>query len=137
MINESDARHIILKKRFPWILGGMLCALAVVSILIVFAANADSKYLLTIFGTELLLYMLLNASACLIVAHIWKHVQRTLPVYALNFVVVAGLLYLLLGKEIADHHNFYPVIGALVFSFFASIVLITLIRTLANFFKEE
>lgn len=136
-MNELDARKLILKKQYPLILGGSLCAVTFIAVLIVFVSGAEHKYLLTTFGTELLLYMLLNAVSSLIVADLWQHAKRTVLVYVSNLIVIGTLVYLLMDRDMHTISNFYPALGALIFCFFASMVLITLIRMVANFLKQE
>lgn len=137
MLNELDARKWILSKHYALWLGGALCGFTVMMILLAYTAGADDKYLFTALGTELLLYMLLNAISCLIVENMWKHVQRTLPVYAGNLLLVSVVLYMLLGAEWKNHQTFFPALGALIFCFFASMVLILVIRAVAGFLKQE
>lgn len=138
MLNVLESRQLILKKGYPFILGASLCVLTVISILIAYAAGAKPVSLLTILGAELLLYMLLNAVSCLIVPSLWQHVKRTVPTFIINFLLVGTVLYFLLGGDtLSKADNFYPALGALVFCFFASMVLILVIRAVANFLKNE
>lgn len=137
MLNELDARKWILSKRYALWLGGLLCGFTVFVILLEYVFGAADKYLFTTLGTELLLYMLLNAISCLIVEDMWKHVKRTVPVYTGNLLVVSTVLYLLLGAEWKAHKTFFPALEALIFCFFASMVLILVIRSVATFLKQE
>ena len=137
MLNENDAYRLILHKRYPFMLGGVLCVLTIFAVLICYAAGVADKYLLTVVGSELLLYMLLNAISCLLVANMWKYVKTTIPVYITNLIIQFLVLYFILGASINDHKAFFPSLGALVFTFFSSMVLITVIRMVANFLKQE
>jgi hypothetical protein len=138
MLNVLESRQLILKKQYPFILGATLCGLTIISILIAFAAGAKPVSLLTILGAELLLYMLLNAVSCLIVPSLSAHVKRTIPTYIVNFLIVGIVLFMLLGADtLSQSDNFYPALGALVFCFFASMILILVIRAVANFLKNE
>lgn len=137
MLNELDARKFIRNKRYALWLGGSLCAFTVVMILLEHLFGAAEKYLFTTLGTELLLYMLLNAISCLIVDDMWQHVKRTVPVYAGNLLIISAVLYIVVGAGWKDHRTFFPALEALIFCFFASMVLILVIRSVATFLKQE
>lgn len=138
MLNVLESRRLILKKSYPFLLGASLCALTLIGIFIGYAAGVKPVSLLTTLAAELLLYMLLNAVSCLIVPNLWKHVKRTVVTYIANLLVVGSVLYLLLGKvKLQDSNGFYPALGALIFCFFASMVLIFIIRSVADFLKSE
>lgn len=137
MLNELDALKIIRKKNYAFLLGGSICVVSVLVLLIEYAAGASHKYYFTTMGTALLFYMLVNAISCLLVDNMWTHVKRTVPVYALNLLLSGGLIYLFIDGAVDDHRAFYPALGALIFCFFASMVLILVIRSVASFLKEE
>ncbi|HNA58444.1 MAG TPA: hypothetical protein PK511_13695 [Chitinophagales bacterium] len=137
MLNELDALNLIRKKRYPYVLGGTLCVLTCLALTIEFVAGASHKYLFTTLGTELLFYMLVNAISCLLVPDMWIHVKKTIPLYLVNLAITGSLIYLFIDGAVRDHRAFFPALGALVFCFFASMVLIMVIRMVASFLKQE
>lgn len=137
MLNELDALKIIRKKHYAYILGGSIGLLCMVTLLIEYAASAQHKFFFTTLGTALLFYMLVNAISCLLVENMWTHVKRTVPVYLVNLLVNGGLIYFFIDGSVDEHVAFYPALGALIFCFFASMVLILVIRSVASFLKEE
>lgn len=137
MLNELDALKLIRHKYYAFLLGGSIGLLCIIFLLIEHAAGAQHKYFFTTLGTALLFYMLVNAISCLLVENMWAHVKRTIPVYVLNVLLSGGLIYWFIGGAVDDHKAFYPALAALIFCFFASMVLILVIRSVASFLKEE
>lgn len=137
MLNTSDLLRWATQKKYPIFLGAALCASALVMMVLVYLTVSDHKFVWTVAGIELLLYMLLNAFSCLLVPDLWVYIKRTIPIYVLNIVALGTMLYLLLGKDFMVESGNAPAFGALVFCFFASLFLISFIRGVADFFKQE
>jgi|GEM_PF-1816206 len=137
MLKTIDVKRWSQQKKYPIYLGAVLCLTAVVFMLFVNLTVADPKFVWTVVGIELLLYMLLNAFSCLLVPDLWIYIKRTIGVYIVNLVVLGVTLYLLLGSDFMGKSGNFAAFGALIFCFFASLFLISFIRGVADFFKNE
>ena len=136
-MNKLKTKDIVNSKNYPMILAGILFVFAAVFMGVTFFITGDPKSLWTIFGIELLLYMLLNAFSCLIVTKIGLYLRKTVLFYVVNLILVVLLIYLYSGKSLLEYREGFPAFEALIFCFFSSLILITLIRSVVNFFKEE
>jgi len=119
------------------LLASALLGFAAIGMGIVFFVTGEVKSLWTVFGIELLMYMLLNAFSCLIVKKIGLYLRKTVLFYVINLILVVLLIYLYSGKSLLDYKEGFPAFEALIFCFFSSLILISLIRAVVNFFKEE
>lgn len=136
-MNKLKTKDFVDSKHYPMYLSGILFGFAAIFMGITFLITGELKSLWTVFGIELLLYMLLNAFSCLIVTKIGLYLRKTILFYVLNLVLVIVLIYLYSGKSLMDYRDGFPAFEALIFCFFSSLILISLIRSVVNFFKEE
>lgn len=136
-MNKLKTKDFVDSKNYPMYLAGILFGFAAIFMGITFLITGELKSLWTVFGIELLLYMLLNAFSCLIVTKIGLYLRKTILFYVLNLLLVIVLIYLYSGKSLMDYRDGFPAFEALVFCFFSSLILISLIRSVVNFFKEE
>lgn len=137
MLKTTDVQQWAKLKRYPIYLGGVLCAAAIVFMLLVYATVSDPKFVWTVVGIQLLLYLLLNAFSCLLVPDLWIYIKRTIGVFVINLVIMGLVLFLLLGNDFMEASGNFAAFGALIFCFFASLILISFIRGVADFFKNE
>lgn len=135
--NKLKTKDFVDAKNYPMYLAGILFGLTAIFMGIAFFVTGELKSLWTVFGIELLLYMLLNAFSCLIVAKIGLYLRRTVLFYVINLLLVVVLIYLYSGKSLTEYRDGFPAFEALIFCFFSSLILISLIRAVVNFFKEE
>ena len=135
MLDERNASKFVNRKYFPFILGGVLCAITLTCITLMFVMR---KYdlIVSIAGIEILLYMIMNCVGGLLVSKIKPYFKLTVIAFLLNFVIVALYSYLLLGSKLADYREYSPILEAFIFSFFGSFILVALIRNVVNFLKE-
>ncbi len=137
MLKTIDVKRWAQQKTYPIYLGAILCCTAIVFMLFVHLTVKDPKFVWTVVGIEMLLYMLLNAFSCLLVPDLWTYIKRTMGVYLLNLAMLGLVLYMLLGPNFMDFSGNFAAFGALIFCFFASLILISFIRGVADFFKNE
>ncbi len=137
MAKNTYINKLVDSRNYPLILAGILFGITALLMLLVFAITRDGRHLWTVLGFELLLYMLLNAFSCLIVTKIGLYLRNTILLYILNLVLVITLIYLLLGENLKNYEKGFPAFEALVFCFFSSLMLICLIRSVVNFFKDN
>jgi len=136
-ISKLKTKVLVDSKSYPMLLASALFGFAAIGMGIVFLVTGEVKSLWTVFGIELLLYMLLNAFSCLIVKKIGLYLRKTVLLYVINLILVVLLIYLYSGKSLLDYKEGFPAFEALIFCFFSSLILISLIRAVVNFFKEE
>jgi hypothetical protein len=137
MLKVLDVKSWTKHKNYPWMLGAALCGTAMLFMLLIYIITPNHLFVWSVVGIELLLYMLLNAFSCLLVPELWPFIKKTILVYLINLVLLGVLLYTLLGKDFAEYSGNLAAFGALVFCFFASLILISFIRATANFLKNE
>ena len=135
LLDERHATKYVNQKRYPFILGGVLCALTLLAITLV-CALGRKDLAVSMAGIEILLYLILNCVSGLIVTHIKPYFRSTIITFLVNLIVVAGYIYLLLGSDLADYREYSPILEAFLFSFFGSFILVVLIRTVISFLKE-
>ncbi len=135
VLDERNAIKYINRKRYPLILGGSLCILALVTIGLLFLAG---KYdlMISVAGIELLLYMILNCVSGLIVLKIKPYFKVTVVVFIVNFFLIFGFIYLLIGSRLSEYRDYAPILEAFIFSFFGSFILVMIIRNVVTFLKE-
>lgn len=136
-ISKLKTKDLVDSKNYPMLLASALLGFAAIGMGIVFFVTGEVKSLWTVFGIELLMYMLLNAFSCLIVKKIGLYLRKTVLFYVINLILVVLLIYLYSGKSLLDYKEGFPAFEALIFCFFSSLILISLIRAVVNFFKEE
>lgn len=137
MANKLNTKTFVDSRNYPMVLAAILFGAAVIFMGITYIITNEVKSLWTVFGIELLLYMLLNAFSCLIVTKIGLYLRKTILFYILNVVLVVLIIYLFSGQSLLNYRSGFPAFEALIFCFFSSLILITLIRSVVNFFKEE
>lgn len=135
LLDERHAIKYINRKFYPYWLGGVLCALTILILTIVFLIR---KYdlLVSIAGIEILLYMILNCVSGLIVSNIRRYFKVTVIAFLINVLIVFGYIYLLIGSRLSTYSEYLPILEAFIFSFFGSFILIVLIRNVISFLKE-
>lgn len=137
MEKTNAIRDFVNKKQYPFYLMGILFGISAISMLLITAVKGNPKFVWSVFGVELLFFMLLNAFSSLLVKNAGSYMRRVVLAYVINLIVTIALMLLLLGKKFWDFENIFPAYEALVFCFFSSLILITLIRTVVKFFKDE
>ncbi len=135
--NELNVRNIVNHKRYPFMLAASLLVLTVCFLLGIYFSSGNEKYFWPVFGAELLLFMLINAFSFLLINNPGRYIRRIILFYIINLFIIVPLLFTLLGDKLQDYKNLFPAFEALVFCFFASLILIYLLRSIVNFFKED
>ncbi len=137
MQKRSYIKELVNRKMYPFQLAGALFCITAFFMVIVYLLVSDHKYIWTVFGIELLFYMLVNAFSSLMVDNAAAYMKKVVIAYTINLILCITLLVILLGSSFREYAHTFPAFEALIFCFFSSLILITLIRTVVNFFKDE
>lgn len=135
VLDESNAIKFINQKYYPAKLGGGLCIITIILIFILYSVG-NYDLMISVAGIELLLYMLLNSVSGLIVSKLKPYFKQTVLVFCINFLMVFGLIYLLIGSHLLDYREYSPILEAFIFSFFGLFILVMLIRNIISLLKE-
>lgn len=136
VLDERNVNSFINAKKFPFVLGGILFGVSALTMIAVNAVRHNLENVWMVGGTELLLYLLANAIGGLIVKDLKAYLKSTLLAYAVNFILLFIMIYLLFGKPGFSYTDIFPIYAALLFSFFISIALIIIIRKVLEVLKE-
>ncbi len=136
ILDEQYAFRLINKINYPFLFISVLCGFTCFALIITKLISSNFELLWIIGGTELLLYLILNAISSLVVINYSNYIKKTLVAYLLNFIVLTGLIYLLTGFTLDGFNTVSSLYTALIFCFITSLGLITLLRSIIGFLKD-
>ncbi|MBC8046291.1 MAG: hypothetical protein H7Y00_05805 [Fimbriimonadaceae bacterium] len=136
IFDEQHITNSVNKKLFPFALGGILVFLAVISMVIVYLKNENVEMIWMVGGTELLMYLLINAICSLVVRRFGTYLKKTILAYIINLVILLSFIFLLAGKSAFDYNDIFPIYSALVVCYFMSIVLAFIIRKVMEALRD-
>lgn len=128
ILDEQHVKDYVNKKNYPFLLFGILLTAAFISMVFLNFFNVSIEQTWIIGGTQLLMYLMINAISCLIVKKFTLYLKRTILSYCLNLIFILLTIFMLHGREGLQRSEFFPIYSALFLCFFISIVLVIIIR---------
>lgn len=137
ILGERSIVKLIDRMHFPFLLAGTLF-LIVIFVILLFAVFGTSPDTLWMIGaTELLIYLIINAICSLVVHTIGRFVKRTILAYLLHLSLLVLFIRLIAGGAFKGYDIVFPIYGALVFCFAASMGITLFIRQVLTVLKDS